>query len=36
MKRFINGPEENVAHYAVALGLDIGRPAPRIRRAYPG
>jgi hypothetical protein len=37
MKRFKNGPEDNIAHYAVALGVDIGpRPAPPLRRPYPG
>jgi hypothetical protein len=37
MKRFRNGPEDNVAHHAVALGVDIGRrPAPRLRRPHPG
>jgi hypothetical protein len=37
MKRIVNGPEDNVAHFAVALGMDIGRrPTPRLRRPYPG
>ena len=37
MKRFRNGPEDNVAHYAFALGVAIGRgPAPRLRRPFPG
>jgi hypothetical protein len=37
MKRFRNGYEDNVAHYAFLLGVDIGRePGPRLRRAFPG
>ena len=37
MKRFRNGPEDNVAHYAILLGVEIGpRPEPRLRRPYPG
>lgn len=37
MKRFANGHEDNVAHYAVVLGVDIGpRPTPRLRPPFPG
>jgi hypothetical protein len=37
VKRFANGREDNVAHYAFSLGVDIGpRPAPRLRPPYPG
>jgi hypothetical protein len=37
MKRFRNGPEDNVAHYAVLLGVDIARHTElRIRPPFPG
>lgn len=37
MKRLRNGPEDNVAHYAVLLGVDIAtRTTLRLRPPYPG
>lgn len=37
MKRFKNGPEDNVAHYAILLGVDIAsRTELCLRRPYPG
>ena len=37
MKRFRNGPEDNVAHYAILLGVDIAtRTTLRMRPLYPG
>ena len=37
MKRFKNGPEDNIAHYAIFRGVDIGsRTELRMRRPYPG
>jgi hypothetical protein len=37
VNRFTNGSEDNVAHYAAVLGVNIGpRPTSRIRRPFPG